>query len=98
MDGHLKEVVDEILEKQCLDVLLAVGRDLVLLVVQLSEGRFEISIFLLYLLSLALLLTFDHIISLFILISHNDCPFKSYFGGSSDSFIYFDRFSMISNN
>ena len=66
MDGHLEEVVDEIFEQQCLDVLLAVGRDLVLLVVQLSEGRFEISIFLLYLLSLALLLTFDHIISLFI--------------------------------
>ena len=60
MDGCLKEVVDEVLKKKSLDMLVGVGRNLILLVVQLSIRRSELSVLRFDFFPLALFLTFVH--------------------------------------
>jgi hypothetical protein len=60
VDGSFEEVVDEVLEQQSFDVLVTVGRNLILLVVKLSIGRSEVSVFFFYFFPLALFLTFVH--------------------------------------
>ena len=60
VNGDFKEVVDEVLQQQRIDVFLAVGRDLVLFVVQFAGDRSEVFILLFYLLSFPLFLGFAH--------------------------------------
>lgn len=65
MNGNFEEVVGEVFKEEDSDVFLRIGRNLELLIVKFPGRRPKLPFLLLYFLSLALFLTFVHIISPF---------------------------------
>ncbi len=65
VDWNFEEVVGEVFKEESPNVFLRIGRNLELLIVKFPGRRSKLPFLLLYFLSLALFLTFVHIISPF---------------------------------